>query len=157
MNLANTLYNQQDSSLVESSSDGVILYKLEAIVLTLFIALVGGFIPLRRKSSESFLSLGNCFSGGIFLSAAFLHMLNESIEGFEALNLNTHFPIAMFSTVVGILIPFFVEKVVLEQHDHYNLFDSDSHKSFQSTLGMYALWMMLGVHSLIEGNFTTKI
>lgn len=136
-------------------SEGVVLYKIEAIVITLAIALVGGLLPLKRQSSATFLSLGNCFSGGIFISAGFLHMLHESVEGFSNLPFKTHFPLAMFFTVIGILLPFFIEKVVLGgHHDHAALLTTDNagqKSNSENGLGMYVLWLMLGVHSIIEG------
>jgi zinc transporter 1/2/3 len=134
-----------------SGTEGVAMYKLQAILITLVIALVGGLLPTRRQTSPTVLSLGNCFSGGIFISAAFLHMLQESVEGFATLPLKTHFPLAMFTCVLGILIPFFIEKVVLGgRHDHAALLANDKSKG-ESGLGIYVLWLMLGVHSIIEG------
>lgn len=140
---------------MSGNTEGVALYKLEAILITLVIALAGGLLPTRRKISPTVLSLGNCFSGGIFISAAFLHMLQESVEGFATLPIKTHFPLAMLCTVIGILIPFFIEKVVLGgNHDHAALLNADKSKS-DSGLGIYVLWLMLGVHSLIEGTCHT--
>jgi zinc transporter ZupT len=137
---------------VGTATEGVAMYKLEAILITLVIALAGGLLPIRRQASATVLSLGNCFSGGIFISAAFLHMLQESVEGFSTLPLKTHFPLAMFCTVLGILIPFFIEKVVLGgNHDHAALLNNDKSKN-DSGLGIYVLWLMLGVHSIIEGS-----
>ena len=133
--------------------EGVALYKVEAILITLIIALVGGLLPTRRQTSAKLLSLGNCFSGGIFISAAFLHMLQESVEGFATLPLKTHFPMAMFCTLLGVLIPFFIERVVLGgHHDHSALLNPEKSNS-ESSLGIYVLWLMLGVHSIIEGSF----
>lgn len=147
---------------MDSETGGnVFIYKLQSFVVLLAIAVIGGIIPLRQKSSQKFLSLGNCFSGGIFLSAAFLHMLHESIEGFEALKLKSHFPWAMFWTIIGVLIPFFVEKVLLGQHDHHHVFlekqksleegEGDKEVQQNQTFNMYMLWLMLGIHSFIEG------
>lgn len=137
------------------SAEGVALYKMEAIAITLAIALAGGLLPTRHKFSPSLLSLGNCFSGGIFISAAFLHMLQESVEGFSTLPLKTHFPLAMFCTVLGILLPFFVEKVLLGgHHDHAALMANDKGNN-DGGIGVYVLWLMLGVHSLIEGSLSS--
>lgn len=137
---------------VKGDGEGVALYKLEAIAITLIIALAGGLLPTRRQVSAKVLSLGNCFSGGIFISAAFLHMLQESVEGFQSLPLKTHFPMAMFCTLLGVLLPFFVERVVLGgHHDHAALLNSEKSKN-ESSLGIYVLWLMLGVHSIIEGS-----
>lgn len=138
---------------MSNGTEGVVAYKLVAILITLVIALAGGLLPTRRQTSANYLSLGNCFSGGIFISAAFLHMLQESVEGFEKLPLKSHFPMAMFCTILGILIPFFIEKVVLGgKHDHAALLANDKEKN-DSSLSMYVLWLMLGIHSIIEGMF----
>lgn len=149
--------NNQEEILYTSRD--VFVYKAQAFIVLFIIAVIGGVIPLKKKSSKSFLSYGNCFSGGIFLSAAFLHMLQESIEGFESLGLKTHFPMAMFWTIVGIMIPFLIEKVILGQHDHNLIFferqrsleEGVPSKNSPQIFNMYMLWLMLGIHSFIEG------
>jgi hypothetical protein len=136
---------------------GTLTYKLEAMLIIFLCAMVGGLVPLRKNTGPRLLSLGNCFSGGIFLAAAFSHMLTEALEGFEKLEWHTEFPVIMFFTVVGILIPFFIERIVME-HDHTAILDRPrsadagaSETSTQQQFSIYALWLMLGVHSIIEG------
>lgn len=137
----------------------VLTYKIQAIIVIFAIGMAGGLFPLKRTSSQRFLSLGNAFSGGIFLSAAFVEMISEAVEGFERLHFETKFPVVMFFTVVGILIPFFIERVAMDSHDHNALVSREKSRASdgsasenQSQLGIYVLWLSLGVHSIIEGS-----
>lgn len=73
-------------------------------------------IPLHSKkmSENKFgLSMANAFSGGVFLSLAFGHLLPECAQGFEGYNEATPFILVM----VGYLVIFFVEKVAFDAHD----------------------------------------
>jgi len=73
-------------------------------------------IPLKsKKISENKLglSLANAFSGGVFLSLAFGHLIPECIHGFEAYNEATPFLLVL----AGYLLIFFVEKVAFDAHD----------------------------------------
>lgn len=70
-------------------------------------------VPLRmRKFSENELGLGlaNAFSGGVFLSLAFGHLIPECIHGFEGYNESLPFMIVLG----GYLLIFFVEKVAFD-------------------------------------------
>lgn len=150
--------NEADSPIATPAE--VLNYKIQAIIVIFVIGMAGGLFPLKRTSSKRFLSLGNAFSGGIFLSAAFVEMIAEAVEGFERLEFQTRFPFVMFFVVVGILIPFVIERVLMENHDHHALVNreknrsSDSGVEQQSQLGIYVLWLSLGVHSIIEGSFS---
>merc|ERR1711865_896110 len=73
-------------------------------------------IPLRsKKISENklALSLANAFSGGVFLSLAFGHLIPECVHGFEGYNEALPFMIALG----GYLLIFFVEKVAFDAHE----------------------------------------
>jgi zinc transporter 1/2/3 len=106
-----------------------------------FVAFVGGVVPMKR-ASPSLLSLGNAFSGGVFLAAGFLHMLAESVEGFSEIKKDSVFPYAYFWCVIGILIPLFLEKVLLQQRSHEHgvpvLLESAMTSSNSSTVGPLA-------------------
>jgi zinc transporter 1/2/3 len=72
-------------------------------------------IPLRaKKMTENKLALGiaNAFSGGVFLSLAFGHLIPECIHGFEGMNEALPFMIVLG----GYLLIFFVEKVAFDAH-----------------------------------------
>lgn len=74
-------------------------------------------IPLKSKQisdNKLALSLANAFSGGVFLSLAFGHLIPECVHGF-----NDDFPEAFpyLFVLVGYLVIFFVEKVAFDAHD----------------------------------------
>jgi zinc transporter 1/2/3 len=73
-------------------------------------------IPLRsKKISENklALSIANAFSGGVFLSLAFGHLIPECVHGFEGYNEVTPYLLVLS----GYLLIFFVEKVAFDAHD----------------------------------------
>lgn len=73
-------------------------------------------IPLRsKKISENklALSLANAFSGGVFLSLAFGHLIPECAHMFDGYNEVTPFMLVLS----GYLLIFFVEKVAFDAHE----------------------------------------
>jgi zinc transporter 1/2/3 len=73
-------------------------------------------IPLRsKKISENklALSLANAFSGGVFLSLAFGHLIPECAHMFEGYNEVTPYMLVLS----GYLLIFFVEKVAFDAHE----------------------------------------
>mmetsp|Transcript_29755 Transcript_29755/g.34134 ORF Transcript_29755/g.34134 Transcript_29755/m.34134 type:complete len:496 (-) Transcript_29755:56-1543(-) len=87
-------------------------------------------VPLQSKSfgeNKMALSLANAFSGGVFLSLAFGHLIPECVHGFStalasksgsisaaATNLNEAAPYML--VLSGYLLIFFVEKVAFDAH-----------------------------------------
>ncbi|CAM9360772.1 unnamed protein product [Choristocarpus tenellus] len=76
------------------------------------------FVPMKIRKfveSKSAISLANSFSGGVFLSLAFGHMLPHSQSSFEGLGYPESLP--YFLTLSGYMLIFFVEKVAFDtQH-----------------------------------------
>jgi hypothetical protein len=124
-------------------------------------------IPLRsKKISENklALSLANAFSGGVFLSLAFGHLIPECVHGFEGYNYNEVTPYLL--VLSGYLLIFFVEKVAFDAHgalhemehaqDHTNQKvngdDSNNNTQANSNSGRSALILLaaLAVHSILE-------
>ena len=75
------------------------------------------FVPLKsRKMTENKVALGlaNAFSGGVFLSLAFGHLIPECVHGLD----KSQFPeVAPYLLVLaGYLLIFFVEKVAFDAH-----------------------------------------
>jgi len=118
-----------DFDLIEEQK-AVYRFKLQCMVIIFLTAVVGGVLPIKLKVKDRLLSFGNTLSGGFFLAAGFCHMLSESVEGFAALELDvfgSHFPYAYFLCMVGILLTFFMEKVLFSGHSH-----SHSHSTVSS-------------------------
>jgi len=135
-------------------------FKLEALAILAIVACLGGLTPLKYVSRR-FLTLGNTFSGGVFLSAGFIHMLAESVHGFEERGM-TSIPYPYICCVIGILIPLCMEKVILGSggsHSHGVLplhvsgecEGASQAISPKNKVNMYMLSATLSVHSLIEG------
>ncbi|KAL3943131.1 MAG: hypothetical protein SGBAC_002780 [Bacillariaceae sp.] len=115
-------------------------------------------IPLRsKKISENKLglSLANAFSGGVFLSLAFGHLIPECVHGFEGYNEVTPYLLVLS----GYLLIFFVEKVAFDTHEILNEMENADEKKVAngdanqgSTSGRSAIILLgaLAVHSVLE-------
>ncbi len=87
----------------------------QALLTTLNV--VCWLVPLRSKQisdNKLALSLANAFSGGVFLSLAFGHLIPECVHGFEGMS-NEVTPYLL--VLSGYLLIFFVEKVAFDAHD----------------------------------------
>jgi len=89
------------------------------VILT-SINVVCWLVPLRSKSfgeNKLALSLANAFSGGVFLSLAFGHLIPECVEGFTS-SLGHYNEATPYMLVLsGYLLIFFVEKVAFDAHE----------------------------------------
>jgi zinc transporter 1/2/3 len=118
-------------------------------------------IPLRsKKISENklALSLANAFSGGVFLSLAFGHLIPECVHGFEGYNEVTPYLLVMG----GYLLIFFIEKVAFDPHeilhemehaqenDKTDKQNGNSHGGATSGRSALILLGALAVHSILE-------
>jgi len=117
-------------------------------------------IPLRsKKISENKLglSLANAFSGGVFLSLAFGHLIPECVHGFEGFNEVTPYLLVLS----GYLLIFFVEKVAFDAHEilhemehaqvpKINGHDSGDSNGVSSGRSAVILLGALAVHSVLE-------
>jgi zinc transporter 1/2/3 len=125
-------------------------------------------VPLRsKKISENklALSLANAFSGGVFLSLAFGHLIPECVHGFEGMNYNEVTPYLL--VLSGYLLIFFFEKVAFDAHEIlHEMEHAQDHKAATTnggsadsdvsangaTSGRSALILLgaLAVHSILE-------
>lgn len=115
-------------------------------------------IPLRSKKisdNKLALSLANAFSGGVFLSLAFGHLIPECVHGFEGFNEVTPYLLVLS----GYLLIFFVEKVAFDAHEIMHEMEHAQEKRAQNgeegaaaTSGRSALILLgaLAVHSVLE-------
>ena len=75
---------------------------------------LGPLQSTKISDNQLALSLANAFSGGVFLSLAFFHLIPECIHGFDSSWPET----APFGMILGgYLLIFFVEKVAFDAHD----------------------------------------
>ncbi|KAL7560733.1 hypothetical protein ACA910_021458 [Epithemia clementina (nom. ined.)] len=91
------------------------------VIMQAFLTAINVFCwlgPLQSKKisdNQLALSLANAFSGGVFLSLAFFHLIPECIHGFDPAIWPEAAPFAM--VLAGYLLIFFVEKVAFDAHD----------------------------------------
>jgi len=116
-------------------------------------------IPLRsKKISENKLglSLANAFSGGVFLTLAFGHLIPECVNGFNELGTNEALPYMI--VLGGYLLIFFVEKVAFDtggllQNENDAKDEngsSDSSSAHSTSRSAVILLGALAVHSILE-------
>lgn len=122
--------------------------------------MLAGLYPLRvavSDDAERRLTLGNALAGGVFLGAALLHMLPDSVEIYGTLSglgggagLGRLFgedailPLPYLLMGLGYLLILFLEAVILRGHGEEDVGRAD--KSLP-----VLLFVILSVHSLIAG------
>merc|ERR1712228_406857 len=72
------------------------------------------------------LSLANAFSGGVFLSLAFGHLIPECVHGFNGAGSEVNEALPFMIVLGGYLLIFFVEKVAFDAHEIMNEMESGS-------------------------------
>ncbi|MCH8202810.1 MAG: ZIP family metal transporter [Proteobacteria bacterium] len=123
----------------------MITLKLFAAVLVLMAGIGGGLLATRitkRKGQEKIAGLANTFAGGVFLGAAFLHMLPDAIENFNTFMADSDYPVFALVAALGFLIVMLLDKVLAPAYG-----GADSPK----VIYPYVLMATLSVHSLITG------
>ncbi len=121
----------------------LLVYKLIAALLIFLVSIISIIHPLKKKHapkhSES-AHLGDALASGIFLGAAFFHMLPDSIRLFNHLYPVMTYPLAEWISVMGFLFLLLLERLSLNY----------SAKSALHAIP-YLLALILIVHALIEG------
>ena len=134
-------------------------------------------VPLKSKKiteNKLGLSLANAFSGGVFLSLAFGHLIPECVHGFHGTGMEVNDALPYMIVLGGYLLIFFVEKVAFDADEikkemegggcdlsgHSNdlkisengsspLFSQDSPSGFKGRSAVILLGA-LAVHSILE-------
>jgi len=123
-------------------------------------------VPLRSKKitdNKLALSLANAFSGGVFLSLAFGHLIPECIHGFQHVDGEVNEALPYMIVLGGYLLIFFVEKVAFDAHEIMHNMEEGGHKHLHgkenglekqesSGVGRGAVILLgaLAVHSILE-------
>lgn len=125
----------------------LIFYKLLAALLIFAIGMVTAIYPLWRKHAmkpTEPAQLGEALASGIFLGAAFFHMLPDAIRTFAELYTNTSYPIPELVCVGGFLLLLFLERLSLTDHGHHHHHQPERYIP-------YILVLTLVIHALTEG------
>lgn len=121
----------------------LIVYKLLAAIVIFLASMATVIFPLRKKNAlkhtES-LHLGEAIASGIFLGAAFFHMLPDAAELFAHIYGKLSYPIPEAICVLGFLLLLFLERLSLAT-------------SSQPTHSVpYILTLILIIHAIVEGS-----
>ena len=125
----------------------LLAFKAGSAAAMIAIAVVGGLVPLlaaRAASSQRFFSLGNAFTGGLFLGLGFLHFLPDGIHELEGL---VDYPLALLMATVGLGVLLLIDRVILG--DPYE--EEDLNRQNPRAFYPYLLMALLSVHSFIVG------
>lgn len=93
-----------------------IVIKVACLIFLLGMAIGFGFMPYfitSCRKSNTFLSLSNSFSAGIFLGMGLFHILPESVEMLEEA---TEVPLAYICCFLSYALILFVEKIAFNSH-----------------------------------------
>lgn len=104
------------------------------MIFAIFTVSLVGMLPFKIpqiKKSEAGLSYLNCFSAGMFLAIALIHMMPESVEEYEVWalerKLEKPFPLPYCCMFIGYLIVLLVDRVIMHKfmhaqvgHHHHN-------------------------------------
>jgi len=126
----------------------ILLFKIISIIVIFIAAFIGGIIPARVRPTVSGLrklSLGNAFSGGVFLGAGLLHMLADSLHKFASFTNGAEYPLAFLTCGFGFLIILILEKGIMGGSEDIG------ELSTKTSASPYILALILSVHSLIAG------
>ncbi len=122
----------------------LLLYKIIAAILIFIVSLITIIHPLRKKSALKHTEtahLGDALASGIFLGAAFFHLLPDSIRLFNQLYDPMNYPMAEAICVFGFLFLLMLERFSLKF----------SSKRAATHSIPYLLALMLAIHALMEG------
>lgn len=111
------------------------------------VAVLGGVIPMiaaRTAGSQRFFSLGNSFTGGLFLGLGFIHFLPDGIHELEEL---VDYPLALLVATLGLGVLLLIDRVILGDPYHEEDLVSRNPRTFYP----YVLLALLSVHSFIAG------
>lgn len=118
----------------------LILYKILAAILIFFVSLGVSLYPLKNKPDHELdenVRIGEALASGIFLGAAFFHMLPEALRSYNFLYPQRSFPMPELVCVIGFLFLLFLERLSFARPEKNSV--------------PYVLAFTLMVHAFIEG------
>ena len=139
--------------------------RFASTVLIFAMGLVGGLIPwwVGRRASHGehgahgidWLSLGNCFAGGVILAAGFVHLLGDAASGYAAAHPQDDFPWPFAIAAASFVSILAIERVLprIPAGDRSGG-DPEAAALVAAAAGgvfPYLLLLTLSIHSLIAG------
>lgn len=121
------------------TDDGSLLVKVLAAALIFLFGIAGAAASrsLRNRSASHWLSVGNCFAGGIFIGAGLIHTLADSAGLFTELYPDMDFPIWAALAGLAIVLLMWIDK--------------SASRGSNGRVGGATLFLVLSIHSLLAG------
>ncbi|MDH7507768.1 MAG: ZIP family metal transporter [Methanomassiliicoccales archaeon] len=119
--------------------DSLLILLIYSIAITVA-ALLGGILPLIRNWTSLQLHLFTAFSAGVFVGAAFLHMIPDAMEMAGANS-------ALLFVLIGFIFILFAERVIMHSHAR-ECVEGCEHDHMLT--GFTAFFGLL-IHSLVAG------
>jgi solute carrier family 39 (zinc transporter), member 1/2/3 len=119
--------------------------KIIAAIIVFFLALLSGLFPIRffDNHKQHLLSIGDAFAGGVFLSAALIHMIPNAEANFRVSLPNSNYPLALLLITVFFILLFLLE--------HGALLFSKRHLGNRGNPTPYLLTILIMIHAILEG------
>lgn len=116
------------------------LFKLITSIGLWIVALACGLLPLfarNFRANKMFISLSQCFAGGLFLSIGLIHILPEAHENLEGSWKNlaheeSHFPLSYFICLCTFSLILLIDKVLFNNSDIIE--EGELHSEMRSSL-----------------------
>ena len=123
----------------------LITFKTVAATTIFLLTVIFGLLPSRiAKTRAHWLHLGDAFAGGVFLSAALLHLLPDANNRFrEILSGDDVYPFAYLICIMAFICLLVMERGI-------SAYDK-SREIKNKNLSSFLLVLLLSVHSLAEG------
>jgi len=126
----------------------ILWFKIISLLVIFAAGLFGGLAPTKislTPQGKRKLTLGNAFSGGVFLGAGLLHMLPDARENFTAFAGDVAYPYVTLICGGGFLLVMLLEKAVLGGSEDIGAMSKGR------SVYPYLLCVILSVHSIIVG------
>ncbi|AGF77896.1 putative divalent heavy-metal cations transporter [Desulfocapsa sulfexigens DSM 10523] len=126
----------------------ILWFKIISLLVIFAAGLFGGLAPTKislTPQGKRKLTLGNAFSGGVFLGAGLLHMLPDARENFTAFAGDVAYPYVALICGGGFLLVMLLEKAVLGGSEDIGAMSKGR------SVYPYLLCVILSVHSIIVG------
>jgi len=118
------------------------LFKWIAAAVIFATSLTAGLISLHviNKRKRLFLLFGNAVANGVFLGAAFFHLLPDAVGGFKNLGISFVYPITLGLIICSFTLLVLIERSFRKHSPHMT-----------SVLHAWLLTATLSVHAIIAG------
>lgn len=123
----------------------LLTFKTVAATTIFLLTVIFGLLPSKiAKTRAHWLHLGDAFAGGVFLSAALLHLLPDANNQFkEILSKDDTYPFAYLICIVAFICLLIIERGI-------SAYDKNREVK-NKNLSSFLLVLLLGIHSLVEG------